>query len=178
MSPRTNTCGESILSRLTVLSRSQATRYRGEVPYVVVSIRSPGHAIARLKTDPLRVARINLAFYDTTPEWEVLCSDPVAAMSAEHAQRLARFIVRYWDRFAIVVHCKFGVSRSAGVVAGILDAFALDASSYESAPYEPNPHVRRMTREALAPYTAAGALLRPKSRRSSALKLPPNLSDS
>jgi predicted protein tyrosine phosphatase len=120
----------------------------------------------------MRVARINLAFYDTTPEWEALSSNPVAAMTVGNAQRLARFMVRYWDRCAVVVHCKFGVSRSAGVVAGILDAFALDASSYESAPYEPNPHVRRMTREALAPYVAAGDLLRLQSRRCSVRKRP------
>jgi predicted protein tyrosine phosphatase len=151
--------GESILSRLTVLSRVQATRYRGEVPYVVVSIRSPGHPIARLKPDPLRVARINLAFYDTTPEWEELSSDPVAAMTAEDAQRLARFLVRYWERCAVIVHCKFGVSRSAGVVAGLLDACSVDASSYENPPYEPNAHVRRMTRESVSPYVASGALV-------------------
>jgi predicted protein tyrosine phosphatase len=62
--------------------------------------------------------------------------------------------MRHWDRCDIVVHCKFGVSRSAGVAAGILDALSLDAKAYEDEPYEPNPHVRRIVRESLAKMSA------------------------
>jgi predicted protein tyrosine phosphatase len=140
--------------RLTVFSRVQATRYRGDAPYIVISIRSPGASIPKLKPDPFRIARINLAIYDTTPEWEALSSNPVASMTIENAHRLAKFVMRHWDRCDIVVHCKFGVSRSAGVAAGILDALSLDATPYEEEPYEPNPHVRRMVRESLAKLSA------------------------
>ena len=151
MTPRsTDDRGKSSPSKLTVLSRSEVIKYRGDAPYVVISIRSPGHSIPRLQTDPLRIARMNLAMYDTTPEWEALSSDRVAAMTAEDAQRIARFVIRFWGHCDIVVHCKFGVSRSAGAVAGILDAFSLDASGYEREPYEPNAHVRKMVRAALA----------------------------
>jgi predicted protein tyrosine phosphatase len=140
--------------RLTVFSRVQATKYRGDAPYIVISIRSPGESIPKLKPDPFRIARINLAIYDTTPEWEALSSSPVAAMTIENAHRLGRFVMRHWDRCDIVVHCKFGVSRSAGVAAGILDALSLDAKAYEDEPYEPNPHVRRIVRESLAKMSA------------------------
>ena len=137
--------------RLIVLSRRQAVRYLGDAPYVVVSIRSPRESIPRLRPDPLRLARINFTIYDTTPEWEELSLDPVAPMTMENARRLARFVMRNWERGDIVVHCKFGVSRSAGVATGILDALLLDATPYESDPYEPNPHIRRLVREALLP---------------------------
>ena len=137
------------LFQLIVLSRRQAIRYWGDVPYVVVSIRSPRESIPKLRPDPLRIARINLAIYDTTPEWEELSSHPVAPMTTENARRLARFVIRNWERGDIVVHCKFGVSRSAGVAAGILDALLLDATPYENGPYEPNPHIRRLVCESL-----------------------------
>jgi predicted protein tyrosine phosphatase len=137
------------MSRLLVLSRLEASRYRGDAPYVVISIRSPGKAIPKLRPDRFRMARINLAIYDTTPEWEALSSEPVAAMTTANAERIAAFVARYWGLCDIVIHCKFGVSRSAGVAAGILDAFSLDATSYEQAPYEPNRHCRHLVRETL-----------------------------
>lgn len=155
------TADDPTRARLVVLSRFQVTRYLGEAPYVVVSIRSPRDPIARLKSDPLRVARINLAFCDTTPEWEQANSEPLPVMTAADAQRIVQFLARYWARCVVVVHCKFGSSRSAGVAAGILDAFSLDAKAYESDPYEPNPHVRQLMRDALAPYVASGRLRPP-----------------
>jgi predicted protein tyrosine phosphatase len=148
--PHREAPSQKICPRLTALSRFQATRYCGNAPYIVISIRSPGDPIPKLKSDPFRISRINLAIYDTTPEWEALSSNPVAAMTTDNAHRLAGFVTRHWQRCDIVVHCKFGVSRSAGVAAGILDALSLDARPYEVEPYEPNPHVRRLVRESLA----------------------------
>ena len=145
---------ESCVRRLIVLSRPQAIRYRGDAPYVVISIRSPADSIPKLQRDRLRIARINLAIYDTTPEWEALSSNPVEAMTTENAHRLARFVAQHWGRCDIVIHCKFGVSRSAGVAAGIVDALMLDAG------HEPNPHVRRMVRESLASYFTPAATSR------------------
>jgi hypothetical protein len=68
---------ESHLNKLTVLSRLQAIRHCGDTPYVVISIRSPGDSIPKLQADPFRIARINLAIYDTTPEWEAASREPV-----------------------------------------------------------------------------------------------------
>jgi hypothetical protein len=86
------------MSKLLVLSRREATRYRGAAPYVVISIRSPGEPVPRLRADPLRMARINIAIYDTTPEWEAVGSNPVAAMTTANAERIAAFVARYWGR--------------------------------------------------------------------------------
>jgi predicted protein tyrosine phosphatase len=147
--------GESTLDKLAVLSRRQAVRYRGDVPYVVVSIRSPSESIPKLQADPLRAARINLAIYDTTPEWEAVSSEPVAVMTIDNAQRIARFVARYWGRYKIVVHCRLGVSRSAGIAAGILDVLSHDVNRYERPPYEPNLHCRHLVRRALAQHIAS-----------------------
>jgi predicted protein tyrosine phosphatase len=146
---------KSILNDLIVLSRRQAVQYRGDAPYVVVSIRSPGDSIPRLQVDPYRIARINLAIHDTTPEWEAISHDPVPTMTIRDAERIATFVLRNWSRCRIVVHCRLGVSRSAGIVAGILDAFSLDATPFERTPYEPNQHFREMVRNALTPYVAS-----------------------
>ena len=127
-------------------------RFRHESPYVVISIRSPGDSIPKLRFDPFRVARINLAFYDTTPKWEANLDDPVAAMSEVEAKRIAQFVAAHWGQRHIVIHFVAGISRSAGAAAGILDAFSLDPSEFESAPYEPNPHVREMVYRKLMPH--------------------------
>jgi predicted protein tyrosine phosphatase len=130
-------------SRIIVLSRRAAVRFRQESPYVVVSIRSPGDTVPKLRSDPFRIARINLAFYDTTPEWEARLTDPVPAMTALEARRIAHFVASHWGRSDIVIHCVVGISRSAGAAVGILDAFSQDAREFQGPPYEPNPHVRR-----------------------------------
>jgi predicted protein tyrosine phosphatase len=161
MSPDAGSGAKSI-HKLVVLSRLQAIRHRGDAPYVVISIRSPGESIPKLQIDPFRIARINLAIYDTLPEWEALSREPVPAMTMGDAQRIARFIAHYWGRCRVVVHCRLGVSRSAGVAAGILDALSLDATLYERAPYEPNPHFRHLIREALTPYVTSGSVRLPE----------------
>jgi predicted protein tyrosine phosphatase len=140
---------DSIVGKIIVLSQRQVCGYHGDAPYVVISIRSPGRSIPKLRFDPLRRARINFALHDTIPEWEALSSEPVAVMTRQNAQRIAQFVAQHWEFCDIVVHCKLGVSRSAGVAAGILDAYLLDASPYKHEPYEPNPHFRRMVREQL-----------------------------
>ena len=150
--------GAQSMQELVVLSRLQIIRYRGDAPYVVVSIRSPGESIPKLQADLFRVTRINLAIYDTLPEWEALSYGPVPAMTMGDAQRIARFIAAHWGVCRIVVHCRLGISRSAGVAAGVLDALSLDATLYDGAPYEPNRHFRQWIREALAPHVMSGRL--------------------
>jgi predicted protein tyrosine phosphatase len=116
---------------------------------VVISIRSPGDSLPKLRFDPFRVARINVAFWDTTPKWEANVDNPVPAMSEVEAKRIAKFVASHWGQRHIVIHCVAGISRSAGAAAGILDAFLLDPREFESALYEPNPHVRSMVSQQL-----------------------------
>jgi predicted protein tyrosine phosphatase len=124
-------------------------RFRHDAPYIVLSIRSPGDSIPRLRPDPQRVARINLAFHDTTPEWEERSLEPLIPMSRQDAGRIARFVASHWGRSMIVIHCVAGISRSAGVAAGILDAMSIDAAEFEVPPYDPNPHVRPLVAQEL-----------------------------
>ena len=85
-----------------------------------------------------------------TPEWEERSLAPLAPMSQADATRIAAFAAAHWGRCDIVIHCVAGISRSAGAAAGILDAFSLDAREFNGAPYDPNPHVRRLVHQALA----------------------------
>ena len=142
------------------MSRVNATRYRGRDPYIVISIRSPRESVPKLREDPFRVARMNLAFDDWAPEWAaVYGTDDAVCMTEAHASRIAQFVARHLQTAKhCVVHCRHGISRSAGVAAGILEALGdASASAFEVPPYEPNPHVRKLVRDAFrAQITAKG----------------------
>lgn len=116
------------------ISRAAAGRFHGRRPYVVISIRTPGESIAKLRSDPNRVARINAEFHDTTPEWERANPEPVEGMTERDASKIASFVLTHWRSADIVVHCHQGISRSAGLAAGILDAFSVDANAFEDGP--------------------------------------------
>ena len=55
---------------ITVLSRDHVRKYRGDKPYILTSIHSPRMRPVKLRPDPMRRARINLCFHDTSPQWE------------------------------------------------------------------------------------------------------------
>lgn len=138
---------------MLVLSRLNATRYRGREPYVVISIRSPGESLPKLRDDPFRVARLNLIFDDWAPSWG---PDEAVLMSEEHASRLANFLARHLPSTKhVVVHCQMGISRSAGVAAGILEALGESPSEFTQPPFDPNPHVRQIVRDACRVQIAA-----------------------
>jgi len=122
--------------------------FRGTEPYAVISIRSSDQPVLKLRPDALRLARINLAFYDTTPEWEKRLEAPVAAMTEFQAQRIAKFVAKHASRATIVVHCLAGISRSSGVAAGISAALGGD-DAFRRPRHEPNPHVQRLVLAAI-----------------------------
>ena len=133
--------------RIIVLSRLHARGFRGGEPYVVISIRSPGDSALALRPDPLRRARMNLVFIDGAPEWGH--EQPKAVLlTPDQAERIARFLARHSD-VTIVINCGAGISRSAGVAIGIRSALGFDAGEFAEAPYDPNPHVRRLVHDAI-----------------------------
>ena len=134
------------VDEIRVLSRANATRYRGRAPYVVISIRSPGESPPKLRDDPFRVARLNLIFDDWAPSWG---PDEAVLMTEEHASRLAKFVTRHLPSTKhLVVHCRMGISRSAGVAVGILEALGESPNEFTEPPFEPNQHVRQLVRNA------------------------------
>ena len=134
--------------RIIVLSRLQVRNFRCREPYVVVSIRSPGDPPVKLKPDAMRKARINLDCIDGAPEWGNEKTDAVL-LSPRQADRIAALVTRYRETCTIVVNCVAGISRSAGVAIGIRTGLGFDAGEFAAAPYDPNPHVKRLVEAAI-----------------------------
>lgn len=134
--------------KVLVLSRAEAQLFRGQEPYVLISIRSQYEPLLHLRPDVHRLQRINLEFSDTTPEWETLPS-AAKVMTEQQADRIARLIRKHGTKVLIVVHCRHGVSRSAGVAAGVALAFGRDATLFLDKRHDPNPHVTRLVRSAI-----------------------------
>ncbi len=134
--------------RIVVLSRDQARSFRAQVPYIVISIHPPGIAPVKLYPDKMRKGRINLEFNDGAPDWGHDGTADVL-MSEQQAARIAAFVGKHLNDTMIVINCMQGISRSAAVAAGIRTGLGFEAEEYELAPYDPNPHVRRLVHAAV-----------------------------
>jgi predicted protein tyrosine phosphatase len=148
--------------KLIVLSLHEMRGFRSSEPYVVISIRSPGDRILHLRPDALRLARINLDFWDTTPAWEAQLGMPAEVMTSSQAERIAAFVTKYADRATIVIHCLAGVSRSAGVAAAISAACDGDDAAFLSSRHEPNPHVRDLVMLAMRQHQGVARSWKPE----------------
>ena|SRR5438034_101578 len=110
-------------------------------PYAVVSISTPRLTPATLPRDSLRRDLLRLVLHDSTPGQGMIC-----LYTVEDARRVAA-LVRVSLGVSLVVHCDMGISRSQGMANAIADH--LDTEVRHSTPGMPNPHVYRLTWEAL-----------------------------
>jgi predicted protein tyrosine phosphatase len=123
-----------------ILSRLEAGQRTLTVPYVMVSITAPGSPDAVLAESPFRLAVLRLQFRDAETQH---------GMAEAQADEVARFILAHRDQAgAVIVHCELGISRSAGVAAGLAEAMngSLDPRFAEM--YDPNRRARRLVVEA------------------------------
>jgi predicted protein tyrosine phosphatase len=91
---------------------------------------------------------MNVACYDDAPEWRI--DETTGFLEERDAQRIAAFVGRYWRECVIVINCIAGISRSAGAAVGIRNGLGLDAGAFGKVPYDPNPHVQRLVKKAVA----------------------------
>lgn len=128
------------INRVHYASRELAESLVGNPYMAVISITDPGSPEAKL--DPLFRHVLRLSFFDAVPADPFMPPLP-GLFARSHAQRIGEFVAElHAAPFGIstMVHCEYGISRSAAV-ALFVEAFAgapLDAREFA---YEANPWV-------------------------------------
>lgn len=128
------------IDRVFYTSRKLAESLTGNPYMAVISITDPSTPIARL--DPLFRHVLRLSFFDAVPADEYMPPLP-GLFDRTMARRVGEFVAEIHSApfaMSVMVHCEYGVSRSAAV--------ALFVEAYSGAPlqareftYEANPWV-------------------------------------
>lgn len=116
------------ISRIQYTSRKLAEQLRGSPYMAVISITDPGTPEARL--DPLFRHVLRLSFYDAVPADEFMPACP-GLFDRQMARQVSAFVEELHAapfEISLMVHCEYGVSRSAAV--------ALFAEALSGAPLE------------------------------------------
>ncbi len=120
-------------------------------PYAVISITDPNLQHPRLAPSEFRRAVLPLQFYDVHLSLAQVKGGPAcASFTDELARQVATFVEAQREQGIrlMVVHCEFGMSRSAGV-ASALSFFYNQDETFFLVHYRPNSLVRRLVLEAL-----------------------------
>jgi predicted protein tyrosine phosphatase len=115
------------ISQVEYTSRKQAEQLRGTPFAAVISITDPTTPEAQL--DPLFRHVQRLAFFDAVPADDYLPAPMPGLFDYHMAQQISAFVEELHSApvdMSLIVHCEFGVSRSAAV--------ALFASALTGAP--------------------------------------------
>ena len=126
-----------------VASRSAAESYTPSPEAVAISVRSPRSHAAALPDGFGNVLRLS---FDDVEEPRPNCE----VLSDGDAERIARFLVFNRNAKKLLIHCEAGVSRSAGIKLGIMDALNWTTESDEAAEPGHNKLVRQKVRAAVA----------------------------
>lgn len=115
------------ISKVYFASRELAESLTGKPSIAVISITDPGTPEANLHAHFEHVLR--LAFYDAEPADEYLPAPIPGLFDYPMARQIATFVQerhKSTDEVSMLVHCEYGVSRSAAV--------ALFVEAYSGAP--------------------------------------------
>jgi len=126
-----------VLSRQKI--ESNIAKYNPSYNHIVISIRDRGSKLARLAHNSARLGVLHLEFDDID---QIVPYHPEAILfSPSQAKKILCFVNRYIHQIdAIVVNCEAGISRSAGVAAGLSKIYnENDAHFFKH--YLPNRHV-------------------------------------
>ena len=145
---------------VTVMSRSRAISYCHKTnasPSVMISISDPNmrYGTAPFMSRGNRIAEIlRMTFADAdAPGRDVYGREAEACdlMKPEDGEKVKAFLDKH-PGADVIVHCDAGISRSAGVAAGILKAMTGDDSQiFDNPAYRPNMHCYRVTMAAMIP---------------------------
>lgn len=139
--------------KFRVLNEYAIKEYEESLKHIVISIRSPFAAATFLPVNPNRVAEKFMSFHDLDhmPDADKIClgvSKPYLLFTEEQARDVWEFIDRYINDIEMIIcNCEAGISRSAGLIAGIKAGMGLDESDIFQK-YLPNSLVYRKMFEA------------------------------
>lgn len=132
-----------MIMKFVILNKSKAERlsytdYSSDK--VIISISTPGDEKAEFDSNNKTIKDIlYLDFYDISYNSQEIFKG-YEPMADEDAVKIRDFVLKWKDKVdTIWVHCDAGISRSAGVAAGILEALGKDNSYiFDSKMYFPN----------------------------------------
>lgn len=132
-----------MIMKFVILNKSKAERF-SYTDYssdkVIISISTPGDEKAEFDRNNKTIKDIlYLEFYDISYNSQEIFKG-YAPMTDEDAVKIKDFVLKWKDEVdTLWVHCDAGISRSAGVAAGILEALGEDNSYiFDSKMYFPN----------------------------------------
>ncbi len=128
------------INQVFFASRELAESLAGNPYMAVISITDPGTPDARL--DPLFRHVLRLSFYDATPADEYMPPLP-GLFDRDIAKRIDHFVSKLHRapfEISVMVHCEYGISRSAAV-ALFVEAFSGAPLNAREFAYEANPWV-------------------------------------
>ena len=132
-----------MIMKFVILNKSKAQRLSyTDYSYdkVIISIRTPGDEEVEFDSNNKTIKEIlYLDFYDISYNSQEIFKG-YEPMSDADAVKIRDFVLKWKDRVdTLWVHCDAGISRSAGVAAGILEALDEDNSYiFDSKMYFPN----------------------------------------
>ena len=117
--------------------------YELKVPYIVISIHSPGLPQGKVPLLPKCLGVLTLCFSDCTSNAPK--RSDIKPFTRRHAQKIRRFVESHKGAKGIIVHCEAGRSRSPAVAAALAECFGQDSSHFFYN-YNPNQHVYEIMR--------------------------------
>ena len=132
--------------KFLVMSEREIVDYSIAEKHIVISITSPGYKHPELPIVNSRVESLQLKFHDIDKTF-ISKGKEYPAFSKEQARDIWSFF-NYWacNIKIVICQCEVGISRSAGVAAGLAKAIGQDDSRYFKE-YIPNMLIYRLILE-------------------------------
>jgi predicted protein tyrosine phosphatase len=129
------------MTEILVMSRRQIETYEfGNVGKVaIISITDPLESLVNIRSSDNILDVLSLKFYDVDKE-----AGGYKPMNEDDAKKIVSFVSKWWRKVDyIVVQCHAGISRSAGVDAGLAKWYFSDDEEYFQR-YRPNMNCYRL----------------------------------
>ena len=103
------------MKKISVRSRTEATEFKSEEPWIAISISS--HGQWPVLSEANRVGLLQLAFQD------IEFQSRSGAISPNQAEEILKFVETHKNVDNILVHCEAGTSRSPAIAAAIANIY-------------------------------------------------------
>ena len=143
---------DNTITKYKILSLYEAEHWVFDEPYVHICVTSKDTKPVLTK-DENRLDVLYLIFddatYDETPKVSGYTKDEwqskIDLMTFEQAKEILSFFEKWKDKVKLlVVNCQAGLSRSAGIVAGICAVYGMNDDEAYRPPRHPNVFVKTM----------------------------------